>query len=216
MIRHCAKPAPDTMKACAEDFRAIKPGLRDDLDMLGMDVADQPSKVPCRILPAPRLRYKSRAAEIRDGQWRPDEFRFVKQPLEVYEGNQIDIPFSLVLLYFSVYVFGDPNAPRDAEGTLMGFMGNLVRQAQKIGFPMANKAYNMNYIRINNERDMKLFFEDRFKAHEQERRRLNNPNHKLQLIICCMPRKDSKMYSIIKFYAGEKFIYSVLVTSMKI
>ena len=103
-----------------------------------------------------------------------------------------------------MYVFGDPNAPRDAENTVVGFMNNLVRQAQKIGFPMANKAYNMNYIRINNEKSMSLFMHERFKVHENERK--NNPKHKLQLIICCMPRKDSKMYSIIKFYAGKSFI----------
>ena len=65
----------------------MKESLRQDLDLIGMDVADQPTKVPCRILPAPRLRYKSRAAEIRDGQWRPDEFRFIKKPLEIYEGK---------------------------------------------------------------------------------------------------------------------------------
>ena len=96
MIRHCAKPAPVTMGDCAEDFKSIKPGLREDLKVLGMDVADAASKVPCRILPPPRLRYKSRAAEIRDGQWRPDEFRFIKKPLKVYEGIQIDIQCHLV------------------------------------------------------------------------------------------------------------------------
>ena len=58
-----------TMRACADDFRFMKESLRQDLDLIGMDVADQPSKVPCRILQAPRLRYKSRTAEIRDGQW---------------------------------------------------------------------------------------------------------------------------------------------------
>ena len=100
MIRHSAKPAPETMSECYRDFRSIKDGLRDDLGLLGMDVADNPSKVPCRILPAPRLRYKSRAAEIRDGQWRPDEFRFVKKPLEVYEGNKIISHFILVYHIF--------------------------------------------------------------------------------------------------------------------
>ena len=100
MIRHCAKPAPETMSACADDFRDIEKGLREDLKVLGMDVAAKPSKVPCRILTAPRLRYKSRAAEIRDGQWRPDEFRFVKKPLEVYEGNKIISHFILVYHIF--------------------------------------------------------------------------------------------------------------------
>ena len=88
MIRHCAKPAPDTMKACVEDFRYFKDGLREDLELIGMNVDNQPAKVPCRILQPPRLRYKSRAAEIRDGQWRPDEFRFTRE-LKTYEGNLI-------------------------------------------------------------------------------------------------------------------------------
>ena len=77
---------------------------------------------------------------------------------------------------------------------------------------MAENAFTTDYIRINNERDIKLFFEDRFKAHERERRRLNNPNHKLQIIFCCMPRKDSKMYSTIKYYAGKIFNNYVLVS----
>ena len=76
---------------------------------------------------------------------------------------------------------------------------------------MAENAFTTDYIRINTERDIKLFFEDRFKAHERERRRLNNPNHKLQLIVCCMPRKDSKMYSTIKYYAGKIFNNYLLV-----
>ena len=105
MIRHCAKPAPDTMRACADDFRFMKESLRQDLDLIGMDVADQPSKVPCRILQAPRLRYKSRTAEIRDGQWRPDEFRFIKRPLEVYEGkftyDDNESLFTIITILFS-------------------------------------------------------------------------------------------------------------------
>ena len=105
MIRHCAKPAPETMSACADDFRAIEKGLREDLEVLGMDVAAKPSKVPCRILTAPRLRYKSRAAEIRDGQWRPDEFRFVKKRLEVYEGTQIDIQLKNLLFFYFQCMF---------------------------------------------------------------------------------------------------------------
>ena len=87
MIRYCAKPAPDTMRACAEDFRFIKDSFRQDLDLVGMDVADQPTKVPCRILQPPRLRYKAKSAEIRDGQWRPDQFRFTNKGLNVYEGK---------------------------------------------------------------------------------------------------------------------------------
>merc|ERR1719259_94384 len=193
MIRHCAKPAPDTMRACADDFRFMKESLRQDLDLIGMDVADQPTKVPCRILPAPRLRYKSRAAEIRDGQWRPDEFRFIKKPLEIYE----------------VIVFGDPNPPRDFERSTMDFMRNLTNQARKAGFPMANEAYKMQVVRVNNERSINDYFMDRYKHHESVRR--SNPtmkNHKLQLMFCIMPRKDSKMYSTVKFYAER--VYGIM------
>ena len=106
-----------------------------------------------------------------------------------------------------MYVFGDPNPPRDYEQATMGFMGNLTRQAQKAGFPMANNAYNMNEVRVNNDRTINQFFMERFKKHESERR--TNPKHKLQLVICIMPRKDSKMYSTLKFYAGklDKFTF---------
>ena len=112
-----------------------------------------------------------------------------------------------LLLYFSVIVFGDPNPPRDFQQATKGFMGNLTRQAQKVGFHMANNAYNMNEVRVNNDRTINQFFMERFKKHESERR--TNPKHKLQLVICIMPRKDSKMYSTLKFYAGklDKFTF---------
>ena len=103
--------------------------------------------------------------------------------------------------YFSVIVFGDPNPPRDFQQATMGFMRNLTRQAQKAGFHMAENACNMDVVRVNNERTINSFFMDRFQKHESERRK--NPKHKLQLVICIMPRKDSKMYSTLKFYAGK-------------
>ena len=83
----------------------------------------------------------------------------------------------------------------------MGFMRNLTNQAQKAGFHMANQAFNMDVVRVNNERTINAFFMDRFQKHESERRK--NPKHKLQLVICIMPRKDSKLYSTLKFYAGK-------------
>ena len=106
-----------------------------------------------------------------------------------------------LLFYFPVIVFGDPNPPRDFEQATMGFMRNLTNQAQKAGFHMANQAFNMDKVRVNNERTINAFFMDRFQKHESERRK--NPKHKLQLVICIMPRKDSKLYSTLKFYAGK-------------
>ena len=90
----------------------------------------------------------------------------------------------------------------------MGFMRNLTNQAQKAGFHMANQVFNMNLVRVNNERTINAFFMDRFQKHESERRK--NPKHKLQLVICIMPRKDSKMYSTLKFYAGKPFTVNVI------
>ena len=111
--------------------------------------------------------------------------------------------------YFSVYVFGDPNLPRDAQPTCVGFINNLVRQAHKVGFPMADKPWNFDGIRVNNEQSISRFLEERFRTQESERRM--NSNHKLQLIICCMPRKDSKLYSTIKFYAGKLHIIQLVL-----
>ena len=108
-------------------------------------------------------------------------------------------------------VFGDPNPPRDFERSTMDFMRNLTNQARKAGFPMANEAYKMQVVRVNNERSINDYFMDRYKHHESVRR--SNPtmkNHKLQLMFCIMPRKDSKMYSTVKFYAGNR-IYFVFI-----
>ena len=99
MIRMCAKPATETMKNCHEAFNEASGEIRNQLNVLGLDVEDRPARVPARVLDTPTLRYAHNVSfQYRDGQWQPKEFYHVKNNgLQSYEGMFLQIGHYLTL-----------------------------------------------------------------------------------------------------------------------
>ena len=84
----CAKPATETMKICHEAFNQASGEIRNQLNVLGLDVEDRPARIPARLLETPTLRYAHNVSfQYRDGQWQPKEFYHVKKGLISWEGK---------------------------------------------------------------------------------------------------------------------------------
>ena len=58
MIRATAKPATDTMKACASAVKEeIRPNLGPELERLGLELSQKPARVDARILRPPQVKW---------------------------------------------------------------------------------------------------------------------------------------------------------------
>ena len=78
MIRATAKQATETMQTCAAAVnREIRPKLEPALADVGLELSQKPAKIDARILRPPTMNYRSGKAEVRDGQWNPQEFRHI-------------------------------------------------------------------------------------------------------------------------------------------
>ena len=92
---------------------------------------------------------------------------------------------------------------RDIEN----FVGQLQKTGQQLGFPVAQGKFNSPECDARTDENICKHLKQLKDHHDRNQQRLD-------VILCFMPRKDSRLYSSIKFFAGKKhtFFYFIFLT----
>ena len=85
------------------------------------------------------------------------------------------------------------NIGRDIEN----FVYQLQKTGQQLGFPVADGKFNQPECDARNDENIFKHLKGLKDLHDRNQQRLD-------VILCFMPRKDSRLYSSIKFLAGKK------------
>ena len=167
------------------------------------------------------MKYKSARAEIRDGQWKPQQFRHIAAGLinspnnmKHWDGELQSTHHLLVIIYQILVVCfnsgGRPVFRQDRD--LHQFLDKLIREARNVGIEIPRPQMldpNCNY-RSNEEiRAHFDYIHREFAMMHDEKERVCN------FVLCIMPRKDSDLYANIKYYAGKDrnthFVFYIII-----
>ena len=85
------------------------------------------------------------------------------------------------------------NIGRDIEN----FVHQLQKTGQQLGFPVGDGKFNQPECDARNDENIFKHLKGLKDLHDRNQQRLD-------VILCFMPRKDSRLYSSIKFLAGKK------------
>ena len=182
MIKCAAIPADESMGKSVNQYRANRGEIQAQLNQLGLDVEERAMAVPARILPQPALRYGAdQAADVRDGQWRPKKFRFVP--------NQ-----GAGLINYECVLFG--RGGREDENAIVSFIRQLQQTGHQLNFPVAEAKFTAPRCEARNDAQIEDHLKGLGRRHE-------SGGQKLELVMCFMPRKDTRLYSSIKYIAGN-------------